>query len=275
MQRAPEWEFDRAVAIRPAEAPGVFTGQIADGWDIGGNANGGYVLAMAVNAMRAASGRPDPITVTAHFLAPVAPGPVEIHTEIAKTGKRLVTVAGAMRREGRELLRMLGAFGDASAGAAMPSQLHGAPPELPPPHECVARSIVGGAVEVPLANRLQMLLHPDDAGVQADQPTGEGVVRGSFQFTDGREVDTLALVLACDSFPPSIFNLRDVPRGWVPTVELTVHVRGVPSPGPLRGRFQTRFVSGGAMEEDGQIWDSDDQLVALSRQYALVANPAA
>ena len=49
-------------------------GEIADGWDIGGNANGGYLLALAASRMRDVSGRPDPISVSAHYLAPGSPG---------------------------------------------------------------------------------------------------------------------------------------------------------------------------------------------------------
>jgi len=57
----------------------------------------------------------------------------------------------------------------------------------------------------------------------------------------------------------------------VPTVELTVHVRGIPAPGPLQCRFSTRFVQGDSFEEDGEVWDSAGRLVALSRQLALLA----
>ena len=67
---------------------------------------------------------------------------------------------------------------------------------------------------------------------------------------------------------PAVFN-SGLPMGWVPTVELTVHVRARPAPGPLRCRFTTRFVTGGALEEDGEVWDSADVLVAQSRQLAL------
>ena len=50
---------------------------------------------------------------------------------------------------------------------------------------------------------------------------------------------------------------------------MTVHLRGRPLPGPLASVFRTRFVSGGMLGEDGEVWDSAGNLVALSRQLAL------
>ena len=49
-----------------------------------------------------------------------------------------------------------------------------------------------------------------------------------------------------------------------------MHVRARPAPGWLRCRFSTRYISDGFMEEDGELWDSNDRLVALSRQLALL-----
>lgn len=34
--------------------------------------------------------------------------------------------------------------------------------------------------------------------------------------------------------------------------------------------FTTRFITGGSLEEDGEVWDETDRLVARSRQVALV-----
>ena len=59
---------------------------IDPGWEIAGNANGGYLLAMATRALTNATGRPDPVTVTAHYLSPGRPGSVRIATQIIKEG---------------------------------------------------------------------------------------------------------------------------------------------------------------------------------------------
>ena len=59
-----------------------------DGWDINGNANGGYLMALAARGMRAIAGRPDPISVTGHYLSPGRPGPVQIAGSVVKSGRR-------------------------------------------------------------------------------------------------------------------------------------------------------------------------------------------
>jgi acyl-CoA thioesterase len=77
------------------------------------------------------------------------------------------------------------------------------------------------------------------------------------------------VLLVADAFPPAVFN-ANLPLAWTPTVEMTTHVRSAPQTEWLRCRFTTRFVTGGFFEEDGEVWDADGRLVALSRQLALV-----
>ena len=60
------------------------------------------------------------------------------------------------------------------------------------------------------------------------------------------------------------------PFGWSPTVELTWHMREVPARGLLRLAARSRHVSGGWFDEESEVWDSEDRLVAQSRQIARV-----
>lgn len=257
-------EFDDATAVA---ADG--TCAVHDGWDIGGNANGGYLLALAANGMRRLAGRPDPVTVTGHYLAPGRPGPAVVEGTVVKSGRRFATVTGSLQAGGAPVVQALATFGDLGLPASTFSHLDGAPPELPPFEACSPRP-ANGPVTVPLMERLDVRLHPDHLGFAAGAPRGVAEVAGWFAFADGRPVDTLALLLACDAFPPAVFHL-DLPPGWVPTVELTVHVRAVPAPGPVRCVFRTRFVQGGFLDEEGEVWDSTDRLVAQSRQLGLMA----
>jgi hypothetical protein len=258
------YEFDRATAIDEGGR-----GRLHDGWDINGNANGGYLLALAGNGLRAVAGRVDPISVTAHYLAPGKPGDVVVDARVVKQGKRFTTVAGSMTAGDRTLLQLVGTFGELPrTSVATSPYMAGGPPELPPIDECVARTATG-PVPTPFMNRLDVRLRPTDVGFLTGDKSGVAETAGWLAFADGRPIDTLSLLLVADAFPPAVFNL-DLDAGWVPTVEMTVHVRAVPAPGPVRCLFRTRFVSGEMFEEDGEVWDSVGTLVALSRQLALL-----
>jgi acyl-CoA thioesterase len=66
---------------------------------------------------------------------------------------------------------------------------------------------------------------------------------------------------------PAVFELGHYSST---TIELTVYVRARPAPGWLACRVSTRYVIEGYHEEDFEIWDSAGQLVAQSRQLALL-----
>ncbi len=258
--------FSSDTAVRP-DGDGRYLGEIAPGWDIGGNANGGYLLALAIRAMREESARPDPVTITGHFLAPGRVGPVTIVTDVVKRGRTFTTLTAALEAADRRLVQVIGAFGDLET-ASGPELLESGPPDLPPPDACFAVEPTD-RFPPPFMGRVELRLHPDDAGFANGTPSGEPRVRGWFRLRDSEPMDTLALVLAVDAFPPTAFNAR-LPVAWTPTVELTAHFRSRPAPGWLRCAFTTRFVTSGFLEEDGEVWDATGRLVAQSRQLALV-----
>lgn len=255
-----------ATAVDSSEYP--YTATISEGWDVVGNANGGYLMAIGARAMARAAAQPHPLSVTAHYLSPGRPGPVTIDPQIVKAGKRLTTVRATLQGPQRPLIELLGTFSDISSFDG-PVRVDASPPDIPAPEECV-RTVPDPEKGFPPAmmGRVDLRLHPDDAKFLAGSPSGDPLIRGWLRLPDDEPMDAFGLLLATDCFPPTIFN-ANMAVAWTPTVELTAHIRGIPEPGWLRCRFSTRFISGGMMEADGEVWDSSGRLVAQSRQLAL------
>ena len=247
---------------------GSYHARIHENWDVVGNANGGYLLGIAGRAMAEAAGKPGPVALNAHFLSPGKPGPVTIATDVVKIGNRFTTVRGTMKNEaGKTLVELLGSFGDVTALEG-PMRVDATPPELPSPDQCVHIEPNPAGFPPAMMGQIDLRLHPDDAGFAVGEPTDTPLFRGWFRLLNEEPVDAIALLLAVDAFPPPVFN-ANLPISWAPTLELTTHIRGIPEPGWLRCRFSTRFISGGLLEEDGEIWDQTGRLVAQSRQLAL------
>ncbi|MEM9407710.1 MAG: thioesterase family protein [Acidobacteriota bacterium] len=245
-----------------------YLSEIHDGWDVAGNANGGYLMALGARAMSSAAGRDHPVALNAHFLAPGRTGPVTVHPRVVREGGRFTTVSASLRAGDRHLVELRGRFVSLERVAG-PVRAAATPPELPPPEDCLQMTPERGSPS--LMGKVDLRLHPEDAGFARGEPTGRPLFRGWLRF-HGEEVDAFGLILAADVFPPTVFN-ANLPIAWAPTLEMTAHVRGQPEPGWLRCRFSTRFITGGLMEEDGEIWDASGRLVAQSRQLALVPRP--
>ena len=258
-------DFDEETRLEPA-GENSWSGNVHPSWNIGANPNGGYLLALAVAALRRADPRhPDPLSVTVHFLRPGLAGqPCRVDVQILRSGRTLSTGRATLYQDGVARLEVLAALGDLSADAeptvSMPA------PAMPPPQDCVSRSGGEQGVVLPILDRVDIRLHPDEARAGA---AGKAQVRGWIRFHDGRPPDPTAAVLFVDAFPPAVFGLLGM-VGWVPTIELTVHVRRRPAAGWMLGRFRTRDLIDGRLIEDGALWDSAGNLVAQSRQLALV-----
>lgn len=252
-----------ATAVHRLEQ-GLYSGDIEPGWDIVGNANGGYLLAITARAASAFADGLVPVTVTAHFLAPGKPGPVTIDTHMERRGRRFSTVRATMSNEEKPLLSMLGSFTQLPEGPHPVERIDAAPPEMPDPGECIPVEPTE-TFPPPFMGRVELRLHPADASFDAGVPR----FRGWFRLREEEAVDSFGLLVAVDAFPPTVFNAR-LPIAWTPTLELTAHVRGRPEPGWLQCQFTTRFISGGYLEEDGEVWDASGRLVAQSRQLALL-----
>jgi len=275
----PRFEFDRATQIFRKESQDssvAYSTKVHPGWDIMGNANGGYLLALVGHALSDATGRPDCVTITAHYLAPCPAGDARIVVTPVRSGRRFATATASLflltDTGEKEIIRVLATLGDLAHDPGGPSAM-GEHTEFPPRgllpfSECLgmAESAVDNFAYI--HGRLGTRIHPGDVHFREGVKSGQALIRGWFAFNDERPIDTRALLLASDAFPPSVFNL-ELPTAWVPTVELTVHTRAIPALGPVACIFSTRFVQNGLLEEDGEMWDSRGVLVAQSRQLAL------
>ncbi|MFZ0626643.1 MAG: thioesterase family protein [Acidimicrobiia bacterium] len=262
--------FAAATAV-DRTGPATWRGEVEPDWDIFGIANGGYLMSMAARAMsQSAEGRV-PASVTAHFTKPVAAGPVIIEVTTVKTGRSFTTLRAEMLGvDGATLVSLIGSFAD--QGRPIPDVYLSStqPPDLPPPEECVlAIPSKDRPFPPPIMGQFEERIHPDDTGMVEGKATGNALVRGWFRLLDGEPADPFLPLLVADAFPPAIFN-ANLPLSWTPTVEMTTQVRSAPEDGWLACQFRTRFISGGLLEEDGEIWDAAGRLVALSRQLALV-----
>ncbi|MFJ4619462.1 thioesterase family protein [Streptomyces sp. NPDC088812] len=268
-------EFDRDTAVT-LRAPGLYDTDLSAGWTIFGAVNGGYLLAVVARALADTLPHHDPFTVSAHYLSASRPGPAVVRTETVRTGRTLSTGQASLLQydeQGREVerIRVLATYGDLDA---LPDDVRTSakPPAVPPIGQCLGPADgpapAPGADQQPIAERLMLKLDPSTVGWALGQPSGKGEVRAWFGLADGRDADPLSLLLAVDALPPTAFDLGIA--GWVPTVELTVHVRSRPAPGPVRVSITTRNLAGGFLEEDAEVWDSEDRLVAQSRQLARV-----
>lgn len=259
-------EFDRETAV-VGLGDGRYRARLNGRWDVGDKPNGGYLAAIVARAMVTAGFQPDPLSLTVHYLRPPATGEVSLAVEQVRAGRAHVTLAARMDQDGTERLRALAVLGDLGRGGG-PEVALVEPPRLTPLEEAVpGRPRLPGGVFVSLTERFDLRFDPRTLAWASGKPSGRGEIAAWVRFADGREPDPLSLLLVVDALPPAAFDLGL--GGWVPTLELTTHVRARPAPGWLRVRVRTRLVAGGYLEEDAEVWDSRDTLVAMSRQLAL------
>ena len=248
-------------------APGDYDAELSPRYTIGPRPHGGYLMAVAARALAGSLPQPDPVSLSAHFLRPPSTGAATLRTQVLRTGRRLATGTVVLEQEGAPALHMTGLFGDLD-GARGPTRMFDGPPAFPPPDDCVPDTLQGvGDMPIELRRRVQTRFVPETAAWIEGATDGPPEIAAWMRLADDEPVDLYGLVLLADALPPVSFALGLM--GWAPTLDLTIHLRGRPSDGWLRVRHATRFLIGGFMEEDCEIWDADDRLVAQSRQLLL------
>jgi len=257
-----EYAFDEDTRVEPG-ADGEYVAELTGRWDgMRGAVNGGYLLATCTRALALTMPFPDPIVISGFFLRPGTAGPATVRTSLVRGGRTTAFGEAVLAQQDKEVIRATAAF--ARLGQDGQVYLGGAPPDLPPPGECVRLPASGPGLPR-IAERIEFR-RAELPGWFGGEPTGQPSSEFWMRFADGRDADLLALPLLVDANPPPVLELGVSTT----TIQLTVHLRAKPAPGWLACRATTRFVSGGYHEEDFEIWDSAGVLVAQSRQLALI-----
>lgn len=264
------YEFDEDTAVR-VQADGSYRGIVTDRWSVGDRPNGGYLMAIGLRAMSETLAQPDPLTVTTHFLRSPAPGPVAVEVEVVRKGRTVETAEARLHAGDREYVRMLATFGDLRA-AAGPTRVTLRPPELPDVDDCVPLPPDGklpDGTTATIMQRFDIRMTPESVGWVVGRPSERAEAHGWVRFRDDRPVDLVSLVQVLDAFAPAVLVAGH--RGSVPTIELTTHFRAHPVPGWLRLATRTNVLVDGYLEEEAEVWDAGDRLVAQARQFARLA----
>lgn len=261
--------FDRDTAVAPA-GDGVFDARIDRGWWIVRGPNGGYVAALLLRALTEATGDPSrtPRSLTVHYTVPPEEGPVRIETRRERNGRSLTTLSARMFQGERLLALGLGAFSEPRPGIVFQEAVM---PEVAPPEHATSQGL--GDKRLPIHERYE---YRWALGAPPFSGGNEALCGGWIRLAERRPLDALALAAFVDAWPPAVFSrtrLGEIAAG-VPTVDLTVHFRaqlppsGADSHEFVLARFRSRRAAEGFVEEDGEIWSRDGELLAQSRQLA-------
>lgn len=240
---------------------------------LGTKPNGGYLLVcMARAALHAAaeagSRHEHVVAAGAQYLASPDLGPAWIEVEVLRVGRTATQVRtrlgqgdGAPGVEAQLTLATLPAGSRPFWGEVEPAV-------LPPFDECQVPEVG------PLQTGTTVAFDPAtsfEVGPDGPRLSGGGEIRAWFRNDEGDTVDPLLALYAADVLPPATFGV--VSTGWVPTLDLTVYVRALPEPGPLRLRFRAQVIQDGFADEVCEAWDAAGRLVFQSTQLAALRLP--
>lgn len=260
--------FSRVSAIR-AKAPGLFDADLSGEWTLAGRPNGGYLLAILGRAASEVTDSHPVVAASAHFLRSPDPGPVEIEAEVLRRGRSLSQVRVRMSQGGRACLEAL--VSTSGVALATASLWEADPPDdgHTPFADCrQAETVTPDGLRVAMLDQVDLRLDPASYSVTRGHPGGRGELRGWVGLPGEEGLDSVSLLWAADAFPPATW---DTAFGcWASTVELTVYVRALPAPGPVRLVTRAKLIDPEWVDQTCEIRDSGGRLVARAVQLAKV-----
>ena len=252
---------------------GRFTVTFDRSWWVVSGPNGGIIVALLVRAAQARLGTRKCVrTVTTHFLAAPTEGLAEIEVSVDRLGRVAGFATVRMLQDGRNIATAL------VATAELPSPLHEWEqrrfPDLPALNDTWVMS--SESVDVPLHRRWDQRWGLGVPGVPETSTIVGGYEAGGWlRLSEPEPYDEAVLAAMSDAWVPAAMVHSGLPI-HTPTLELTVHFRTDPRTIELSADSYCavvfRQLSGreGFLDESGEIWSPDGQLLVLSRQIGIL-----
>jgi acyl-CoA thioesterase len=258
-------DFERDTAVR-ARGDGIFDCELRPDWWVVLGPNGGYLGAVVVRALGADPelGARPLRSITLHYLGRPREGAAEVHLETERHGRSVSFMRARLVQGGRVMVTAAAVFADDRDGLELEQVDQ---PRVNPPEDTPALPDLPDAP--PFSRQFDYrpaIGAPPFAG-------GDEALTGGWLRSRGQHaLDAAMLVALTDAWFPAVFVMRTEPLA-VPTLELTVHLRGrLPREHDWTlGRYRTRLARAGFLEEEAEIFSREGDLLAQSRQLALAA----
>jgi acyl-CoA thioesterase len=208
---------------------------------------------------------------TTHFIAPPERGTVEITTKLERVGRSRTSISARMEQDGRTVALALAAFSAPWTGIEYADV---AMPEAPGPQD--APEVENEALTPAFFRNFHARWAVGDPPFTSSDRALSG---GWIRLSEPRVVDAVALAAIADAWVPAVFSRLSQPVP-TPTVDLTIHFRrALPLPGAgaddlYLSIFRAGVAADGFFVEDGEIWSERGELVAQSRQLAVMMGGA-
>jgi acyl-CoA thioesterase len=254
--------FERDTAVEPG-GDLAFTCRIERDWWVVAGPNGGYIAAILARALAAVEGERPLRSLTVQYLRAPKEGPARVEVTRERVGRSVSFLSARLMQDQRPAALAMAVLADDRDDSLRFDRSD--PPKVPLPEELEP---VGRPKELPpFGNQFDYRFA---LGPRPFSGADEALTGGWLRLSEERPLDSALAVALTDSWPPAVFTATTSPLA-VPTLDLTVHLRSAfPRPGDwVLGRFRTRAARAGFLEEDGELWSREGELLAQSRQLAL------
>jgi acyl-coenzyme A thioesterase PaaI-like protein len=253
------------IAQESGSAEGEFTADIHPEWTVGGKPNGGYLLAMMARAATTVAPHDYVTAASAHFLHSPNPGPAAITAEVLRAGRSASQVRCRLLQDGKACVEALTMVSSLDPDA-VPFWDKGVPKPSTASFEESVRLNPDLEFPVAIMHQVEVRLDPEFAAFTRGEASGRGELQGWLSLPEDESFDPYSLLYAVDSYPPATLDIQR--SGWVPSLELTIYVRALPAPGPVRVLQKAMLIEAQRVDETCFVWDSRGRLVAQATQLA-------